>query len=199
MPQCPLISTQYPAINSDHFFDYYMVNKLIVATDGSANVSLGIGGCGVIIDGVAYHAKTPRVVFTSRPILSVTQVDGYRLINVDVSGDFIRATNNRAELFAIYLAVAMTRQEIRILTDSKYCIHAFCGGFIAGLNDEDILSKINGDLLLLIKNAIIDHPGVSFKKIKAHVSKRDMAKLTGVAKQYALLNELADKYSKYNL
>lgn len=176
-----------------------MVNKLDIATDGSANVSLGIGGCGVIIGDVAYHAKMPLIVFTTPPSYLVKQMHDYKLIIVEESGDFKRATNNRSELFAIYLAVVMTAQPIRILTDSQYCIHIFCGGFITGLNDSQILAKLNGDLILLIKYAIMGHPGVSFKKVKAHVTKKDIAKLTGAAKKEALMNELADKYSKYDM
>jgi ribonuclease HI len=141
----------------------------------------------------------PLIIFTTPPAFTVMPMTDYQLIIVEESGDYKKATNNRSELFAIYLAIVMTAEPIRILTDSQYCIHIFCGGFITGLDDSEILAKLNGDLILLIKHAILGHPGVCFKKIKAHVSKREIAKLTGITKQYALMNELADKYSKYDL
>jgi ribonuclease HI len=176
------------------------MDKLLVATDGSSNLSLRLGGCGIIVDNVAYHAKMPPVILTDPPKFMISPRGDYNIIDVQTDNTGYKCpTNNRAELFAIYIAIILTNKPICILTDSKYCITVFCRGFIRGLNDEEIFNKLNGDLILLIKRAIIAHPGVSFLKVQAHRAKRDISKLTGADKVYAELNALADKYSKYDL
>lgn len=174
---------------------------IVVATDGSGSVPLGIAGCGIyVFGGKPVHAKVPPRVITDIKF-KVVEGTEYDLLEVEEEeAEYRKPTNNRGELLAIYFAIKLVGEgDIRIVTDSQYSIHCFTG-YIKGLSDEDILSKLNGDILLLIKRTILAHNGkIAFKKIKAHQTKKAISELPPLERRYAEMNAIADKYSDYRL
>lgn len=96
---------------------------LIIYTDGSAKGNPGPGGYGVLM-----------LFGEHRKELS----EGYR-----------KTTNNRMELLAIITAlesITKTGIDVKIISDSKYCIDSVTKGWLAGWVKKGFKGKKNRDL-----------------------------------------------------
>jgi ribonuclease HI len=182
-----------------------------IAVDGSAHRE--IGGSGITIaNGLNlenYHVNVPTTSVTAdslRDYATITR-DGFeQIIPNQTNAVKVKPTNNRAELLAIFYAVhfamRISARNIRIISDSQYSIYAFTG-FIRGLSAAEVLLKINGDIILAVRNIMTEYTSdgnrIVFRKIKAHVTKKKMSEMDEKNKRYTEMNILADMYSSYEL
>lgn len=115
------------------------LNPLRVYTDGSAQHGKSGGACFVEADGIYYLSN---VVFYG-------QNPG-------------KATNNRGELYGVWLALTHLNPDValHILVDSTYVQHSLDGGY-QGLANRDMIQDIQN----LIKTR--SHP-VTFEHVRAH-------------------------------
>ena len=117
---------------------------LIIYTDGSARGNPGPGGYGVLM-----------LFGEHRKELSV----GYR-----------KTTNNRMELLAIITALESITKigiDVKIISDSKYCIDAVTKGWLAGWVKKGFKGKKNRDLWERYLR-VAPNFKVSFQWVKGH-------------------------------
>lgn len=150
---------------------------MLIATDGSA--WNGVAGIGIVFETrLKYHAKVP-----TREVLEIT-LDGIKL------GKDIKPTNNRAEIYAVILAILLAtklKEEAEIITDSQYVI-----SYLKKYNSRGPIAT-NHDLVNCLYRALdLSEYGVSVRWTEAHVSARE------TRTKETLLNKEADRISKYN-
>lgn len=191
--------------------------ELLIATDGSSNHIKG--GSGIVFyfpnEKIScFHVLIPdkeiktetdsgeKIIF---PIYHVEKENITKAFNANIIvGNYKKPTNNRAELFAILTAFVIYKakyseyKKVTILSDSTYCINKIKKYQFE--SEKEILLQVNGELLLKIIR-VINKLEIPYEMIwvRAHLSYIEMEKLKDKELLYALLNNYADKYSKYNL
>jgi ribonuclease HI len=103
-----------------------------------------------------------------------------------VSTDGNKVTNQRAELYAILIALRITKEitnHIIIYTDSEYSINCVMRWFASWVSKNIVDKKKNIDLIRPIYQ-YYKAKGVEFRHIKSH---------TGLQDEHSLGNEIADK------
>lgn len=160
-----------------------------IATDGSCT---GTNGAGFGIASDRIRIAGPVKNYTVRNV-------SYPNIHYDVNSPQ-KGTNNRGELLAILYAIHYIRTldpgSYVIVSDSNYAIKCVTEWYhnwvLKGITD-----KKNMDLITLIvdDSQIAERDGykISFMHQKAHLSLKEMAKLSPASRRNAELNDMADK------
>jgi len=169
-----------------------MNNSLIIATDGSCYNKIKVGGSGAVI------YNNGSIV---RRLSEQTPDKNFE------TGEKESPTNNRAELYAIYIGLmeAQTfidnRDDIWIITDSEYSMNLITK-YCKNKTIEEIKNKYkNSDLIILLKNLIesIKSQGKNIKMIhiNSHLSNKKKSQLSELKQFIVNLNEIADELSDY--
>lgn len=115
-------------------------NYITIYTDGSfANGKMGIG--------IHFPNSEHQDVSEYIPISNSTE---------------FKNTNNIAELIAIERAIQMTNTNVKIFTDSSYCITSIIDGFYN--ENKSIIDRIKNLILMKKSNNIT----ISIEKVKGH-------------------------------
>jgi len=165
---------------------------MLVATDGSANLAKGVAASGIYFERAipplkqSYTIRVPAFEFTGDFQLNQTPAN---------------PTNNRGELLAIIHAIRLItrigyRLPVTILTDSQYCLYVY--GWIR--DRKPYSTRPNADLVSQLNRAV-ERATFPFelKKVKAHVTPAQRAKMSSEELAMVALNEKADRLANYEL
>jgi len=135
----------------------------------------------------------------SRVITGASIVNG--MMEITYGNATQAATNNRGELCGLLCGILVAKQRgyrnITVVMDSKYCIGIFeAGGWLVNWKNKGIVqSKLNPDLVTLIDHHMTGL-NVTFVHQKAHLTNAQVSRLTGINREYAEMNRIADELAE---
>ena len=106
-----------------------------------------------------------------------------------VSGSWSSSTNNRMELLGIILGLESVKKgyKISLTTDSEVCLKWVDQLILENSSDNEISSRINGDLLMRLNKCLRKHKGnIQFKWTRGHIGVKNNERCDFLAGEAAL-------------
>ncbi len=97
--------------------------------------------------------------------------DGKLIAEKEISGGFLKSTNNRAELWAVIKAleaIKRTDLPITVISDSKYIVESVNNNWLLKWEVENWRKRPNADLWKILLNQIRRFKNISFRWTKGH-------------------------------
>lgn len=169
-----------------------------IYTDGAANQINKAGFASLLL------TNTMKIViFGPVPTYKISgiKVRNNKVIFKQLDQEYLKPTNNRGEffgiIFALYLIKKYELDQVTIISDSNYCIKCITEWYPSWVENNDLHSKKNIDLLEIIDRNIkqINNKGkkIIFQHQRSHQSSRG---ISGQKKLDIDMNNMVDSYAK---